>query len=87
MPKQYAETTTYGRDVGFDLYTIYDASNRIEYVCLAFPGALTSEAKWNIYKLTYDGISERIVKKRYADSSDALDKIADNYATYNYKDI
>ena len=87
MGKQYAETTTYSRDVGFDKYIIYDASNREEYICTSIPGTLTSDAKWNIYKISYEGITTRIVKIRYAGASDAFDKIADNYSSYNYTDI
>ena len=87
MPKQYAETTAYSRDVGFDLYILYDVSNREEYICSSTGGITTSVSGWNIYKLGYDGISSRIIKKRYANGSDSFDKIADNYSTYNYTDI
>jgi hypothetical protein len=74
-------------DFALDTYILYDASNRIEYVCLSYPGALVTEAKWQIFKLSYDGTSTRIVKKRWADATDTFDKIANNYAGYDYADI
>ncbi len=87
MGKGHGENPTYNRDVGFDTYLIYDVSNRLEYACYALPGALTSEAKWQIFKVSYDGTSTRIVKKRYADGTDDFIKIADSYSTYGFTDI
>jgi len=86
MPKQGAEATTYTRYMGFDTVFYYDSSSRQEYVCLAFPGALTSSANWQIYKLSYDS-SGRQSKRRYAEQNDKFDKIADNYSTYDFTDI
>jgi hypothetical protein len=84
MPSQRNEFLGYNRDVGFDTYLIYDVSNRLQYACFALPGIATSATGWQIFRLTYDGTSTRVVTKRYADGTDAFDKIADSYSTYNY---
>ncbi len=85
MPKEYAETITYGRDIGFDLYILYDVSNNIEYLCSSRGGIATSATGWCIVKFSYNG--SNLVKKRYANGLDSFDKIADNYSSYNYTDI
>lgn len=87
MPVNRNEFESYSRDAGFDLYLLYDGSNRVQYVCFAPPGTATSSASWQIFKLSYDGTSSRIVKKRYASGNDLFDKVADNYAAYNYTDL
>jgi len=84
--KQHNEQESYNRDVGFDMYILYDASNREQYICIAYPGAATSAAVWSIYKLSYNANSG-VVKRRYAGASDSFTNIADNAATLNYLDI
>jgi hypothetical protein len=74
-------------DIALDTYLLYDASNRIQYVCTSSPGNATSQATWCILKLSYDGTSSRIVKKRYASGNANFDKVADDYSTYTYTDI
>ncbi len=64
----------------------YDSSNNPVYICQASTGSLTSAAAWQIFKLSYDD-SGNIAKKRWADGDALFDKIADNFATYNYTDI
>ena len=86
MAKGMNEATTYTRYVGFDYFFKYDSENRQEYVMICYPGYATSEAKWQIYKLSYDSES-RQDKRRYADGNDKFDKIADDYSGYDYTDI
>jgi hypothetical protein len=74
-------------DFSLDTHILYDSLGRVQYVCLADPGTLTSKSKWQIFKLSYSGTSTKISKKRYANKTDTFDKIADLYATYNYTDI
>ena len=86
MGHQRNEVESYNRDVGFDMYIQYDASNREQYVCIAYPGAATSASVWSIYKLTYT-VAGGVAKRRYANATDAFDKIADTPAIYDYEDI
>ena len=86
MGKQRNEFEGYNRDVGFDTVFFYDASKRQEYVCRAYPGAKTSEAKWQIYKLSYNADGTQF-KRRYADGQDEFNKICDSYSSYNFTDI
>ena len=44
----------------------YDSEGRQQYIGIANPGTLDSEALWQIYILTYDG-SGRMITRRYAD--------------------
>lgn len=85
MGKQRNEQETYAREVGLDQKIEYTGNNAI-YIGRANPGALTSEAKWQIYKLAYDG-SGNMTTMRWADKTDDFIKIWDNRATYNYTDI
>ena len=78
------ETESYSRDVGFDMRISYDTSNRTQYVGLAYPGALTSETKWSIYKLAYDGTSGRVTSRSYADGTDDHTKEWDERSSYTY---
>ena len=80
------EVSSYSRDMGLDMYIHYDASNREEYICIAFPGAATSDAVWSISKLSYTAVGG-MAKRRYAGASDAFDKIADTPGIYDYVDI
>ncbi len=91
MGKYRNETESYARDVGLDQYIVYTSGNA-EYVCRAFPGALLTEAKWQIYKMAYDG-DNNMTQLRWAavdsasQASDAFDKIASSYASYYYGGI
>lgn len=86
MGKNRNEVEGYNRDVGLDTVFYYDASKRQEYVCRAYPGALTSAAVWQIYKLAYNADGTQF-KRRYANGSDDFNKICDNYNTYSFTDI
>ena len=55
----------YNRDIGLDTLIEYDGSNNAIFVGNAYPGALTSEAKWQIMKLSYDS-SNNMIEKRWA---------------------
>lgn len=79
------EQEVYARDVGLDQVLEYSGSNII-YVGRTFPGTETSEARFQIYKMSYDG-SGNMLKLRWADSTDDFVKIWDNRATYDYTDI
>jgi hypothetical protein len=71
----------------YDIYIPeYNAENNPVYICNAKPGAKTSEASWQIYKLSYDN-KNNLIKRRYANGKDSFDKIANNYSNYNYIDI
>ena len=70
----------------YDQKISYDANNRQEYIGYAIPGALTSEAKWTIYKLEYDS-DGRMITRRHANSKDNLDLEWDEKANYEYVDI
>ena len=86
MSKQHNEIETYARNVGLDMLTAEDASNRLEYVGFAYPGALSSEAKWQIYKLEYSA-SGQVSKRRYANNNDKFDEVFDDRASFDYVDI
>ena len=86
MSHIHNEMPVYARDVGLDQKIEYDSSNNAIYVGLAFPGASTASAVWQIKKLTYDS-SGNMTSLRYADSTDDFTKIWTSRATYNYVDI
>lgn len=52
-----------------DILLFYDSSDRLEYVCMAKPGAKETEAAWQIRKITYVGATENISTVRYAEGS------------------
>lgn len=85
MGKERNEVETYTREVGFDQYIVYSGNNAT-YICIAYPGALLSQAKWSIRKLAYDS-NGNMTQMRYANQTDAFDKVANDYASYNYTDI
>lgn len=86
MPKFRNEQEAYTRDVGFDTVFFYDSSKRQQYVCRAYPGALTSAAVWQIYKLSYNSDNTQ-AKRRYAGGTDAFIHICADYASLDYTDI
>jgi len=51
----------------------YDTSNNPIYLGLAAPGSLTTEAKWQIRYLTFDG-SNNITSMTYANGTPNFDK-------------
>jgi hypothetical protein len=69
MGKQRNEFEVYQRTAGFDFLTEFDASGNILYFGEAYPGALTTEAKWRIWKGTYDS-DNRQTELRWANGSD-----------------
>lgn len=52
------------------------------YIGLAAPGSLTSEAKWQIKKITYDGSNPTEIK--FADGSPSFNQIYDDRASLTY---
>lgn len=87
MGKNRNEIPTYGREIGLDQKIAYDASNNAIYVGKTMDmGALTSEAKWQIYKMNYDA-NNNMDELRWADGNDNFDKVWDNRATYSYAGI
>ncbi len=86
MPKGRNDTPVYSRNIGFDMKVEYDVNGRQLYVGFAYPGAATSAASWQIYKLGYDS-SGRVITRRYADNTDDFTKIWDSNSTYTYTDI
>ena len=64
--------------------TSYDSQNRIQYVGFAYAGTKTSENKWNIKKITYDGTSYRITEINFAGGSNEFVFNWDNRTSYSY---
>jgi hypothetical protein len=67
-----------------DLAIEYDASDRELYVGECRPGAVVASNAWRIFKLFYDGTSDRVTRKRFADGTPEFDKCWDDRATYSY---
>lgn len=92
MGKHYNEAEAYSRDVGLDMKSAYDANNNAIYVGKAYPGALTSQEKWQIYKMEYDA-NNNMTSLRWAKrsdkpvASDEFDKVWTERANYTYGDI
>lgn len=84
MGKARNETEVYSRTMGHNMRISYDISNRTEYVGYSFPGALSSEARWSIFKLTYEGASSRVSTRVYADRTDNFVKVWDDRTGYDY---
>lgn len=61
----------------------YTADQDVEYIGKAAPGSDTSDAVWQITKLTYDG-NNNITTTKYASGNKVFDKIWDNRANYVY---
>lgn len=61
----------------------YDASNNPIYLGFAAPGALTTDAKWQIRYLTYD-VSNNITSMTYASGTPNFDKKWSTRDTYVY---
>lgn len=59
------------------------AGNLVLYAGRADPGATSSEAKWQIYKLTYDG-NDNVTDIKWASGDLLFNKIWDNRASYIY---
>jgi hypothetical protein len=62
----------------------YDAENREQYVGSAYPGTATSDKKWMIKKLSYDGTTTRLTDVQYAGGQAAFLYVWDDRATYTY---
>jgi len=60
----------------------YNGSDQLEYVGEAAPGALVSEEKWRIRKLTYSGTL--LTDVQWASGESVFDKEWDERATYSY---
>lgn len=71
----------------FNIATIckyeYDASNNPIYIGKASSNTATSQAKWQIQKLTYDG-SSNLTDTQWADGTDDFTKIWDSRISYTY---
>lgn len=66
---------------GYKKKLTYTATGKTEYVGMALPDALVSEAKWQIQKLSYDG-SDRLISVDFADDSDKFQFVWNDRATY-----
>ena len=84
MGKDRNETPTYSREQGLDQRIEYSSGNPI-YMGRAFPGALDSQAVWQIYKMQWD--SGNMTYLRWADKTDDFIKVWNNRATYSYVEI
>lgn len=60
----------------------YNGGDNPVYIGLAAPGSLTSEAKWQVRKLTYDGTNPTVIK--YANGSSSFNQIYDDRASLTY---
>ncbi len=64
----------------------YDINENIEYIGSAHPGALISEAKWQIRKLIYDD-KKNIIAQSYANGEISYDKLWYGKTSYTYLDV
>ena len=82
------EQPGYVREQGLDQLFFYvaagDGAGATEYICTAGANSLSSEAKWQIRKFSYDS-SDRISSIRWADGTDNFTKICDDRASYDYE--
>jgi len=77
------EQESYAREMGLTQRIEYTGGNAI-YIGKAFPGTLTSEAKWQICKLTYDG-DGNMTALNWCQGLDSFEFVWDDRATaYNY---
>ena|SRR5258708_337590 len=68
---------------GMELQIDYVGGTNPIYLAIAAPGSLTSEAKWQIKKLTFDG-NNNITAIQYANGSPSFNAIYDNRASLSY---
>lgn len=61
----------------------YESGNVVIYSGKANPGALKSEAKWQIVKYNYDS-SNRATEKNFANGDSEYDKVWNDRATYDF---
>ena len=61
----------------------YDGGSNPVYIGLAAPGTATSQAKWQIKKLTFDG-SNNPTAIKYANGSSSFDQVYDDRASLSY---
>lgn len=61
----------------------YDGSGNLIYVGIAHPNQVTTEAVWQIRKLSYDG-SGNLLSMLYANGVKQFDQIWDNRAGLTY---
>ena len=85
MGKIHNEQESYSREMGLDQKIEYSSGNAL-YVGRAFPGALTSQEVWQIYKMAVDG-DGNMTSLRFANKSDDFKFSWDLRATYSYVDI
>ncbi len=83
MGKNRNETEVYQRTVGFDFKTEFDADGNILYFGEAYPGALTTDLVWRIWRGFYDA-NNRQTELRWANRSDNYDKAWSLRASYNF---
>jgi hypothetical protein len=67
-----------------DAVYAYDGT-KTEYIGLAHPGALISEAKWQIKKLFYSG--DNVIGQRFADADTSFSKVWDDRTGYVYATV
>ena len=81
------ETPTYAREQGMDQEFAYVAAGngvgQLEYQGFAQPNSLTSAAKWQIRKFTYDS-SNRLSDIKWANGTDNTTLIWNSRASYDY---
>lgn len=76
-PNAVESTSNYTRQID------YDASNNPIYLGKANIGTLTSEAKWQIKKITYDA-NNNPTKIEWAGGNESFTKIWDNRTSLSY---
>jgi len=86
MSKQMNETPVYSRNIGWDMKISYNSDNLTEYVGMAFAGAATSAAAWQIYKLAYNA-NNQVTSRRYASATDDFTEVWDDRVALEYVDI
>lgn len=61
----------------------YDGSNNPIYIGIAAPGTVTSESKWMVKKLAWDG-NNNLTSLKFAGGASEFDQVWDNRGSLSY---
>ena len=86
MGKIWNEVESYSREMGLDSKLDYSGGDNPIYIGRCFPGAATSDAKWQIYKNAYNADGNP-TDLRWANGTDVFDKVWDDRSSYTYLGI
>ena len=70
----------------YAVLNFYDDQDRLEYLCETLPKRQLDETKpcWRILKKTYDGVSDLVIRERWANSSSKFEFSPALRETYTY---